>query len=306
MRIGTRVAPAAALALSALLAVACGSGSDHSEPAIGAIRTVTTTSELVLPLDAYGLGTKEYGTVTRAAWHLARACLRRFGSEYTLPEAALTSSAPNFEHPNERRYGLYDPESAGVRGYNVAPEQRPPIENVRTFAWNPSEAELLLVRGPGAGATGPPPPLDLEGRPLPDGGCRGEADRILAGGAPVPANDNLPNELAHELFKKAEADSRVRAAMVQWSGCMARAGYTYATIWEPNDRRWPEEASEEEIATAKADVRCKRETNLVGTWFTVETAYQQQVIDERAEELAAVQTYSRSLAANAARVLSGG
>jgi hypothetical protein len=33
-----------------------------------------------------------------------------------------------------------------------------------------------------------------------------------------------------------------------------------------------------EIATAKADVACKQQTNLVGIWFTVESAHQRTLI----------------------------
>jgi hypothetical protein len=286
------------------MVAACGSGSDASgsEPDIGEIPVIRDTSELVLPLDAYELDSLEYTAVRRAAWRLIRECVRSFGGEYTVAEAVVLRGVPRFDHPHERRYGLYDEGSASARGYNLPPEKQPPDD--RTRAWNPSEAELLLVRGASKEAQ-PVRPKDGDGRELPEHGCQGEADRVLADGTTPPKDQNLPNELSVDANKRALGDSRVRDAMRRWSECMGARGYRYETVWQPNDERWPEPANDKEIATAVADVRCKHETNLLGTMVTVEAAYHQQVIEQRAEELTAVQTHARALATSAARIVTG-
>jgi hypothetical protein len=288
-----------------LLLAACSSGSGSAEPEVEQTPEVRSTSELTLPLDAYALNEKEHGTVQRAAWRLIRDCVAHFGGRYTVPESLVLGEAPRFEHPHERRYGLFDPASAATRGYNVPAEQLPAPKG-ESGGWAPSAAELLLVRGPSPTTPGSTVPTDTAGRPLPEGGCQGESGRTLGEGAPPPANDNLGNELSVEVAKQAEGDSRVREAMGRWSTCMKDRGYSYGSVWEPNDRDWPEPAGPEEIATARADVQCKRETNLVGTWLAVERAYHERVIDERAEELRSVQDRVRALAGNAARVVNGG
>jgi hypothetical protein len=305
MRFGTRRACTPAFLVIFSVLAACGSGSDASgsEPDIGEIPVIRNTSELVLPLDAYGLDSLEYTSIRRAAWRLIRDCVQAFGSEYTVPEAILYKDVPQFDHPHERRYGLYDERSASAWGYNVPPEKQPPAEGAR--AWNPSEAELLLVRG-APKETQPTRPTDRDGRELPEGGCQGEADRVLAEGTSASRDQNLPNELAFEANKRALGDTRVRDAMRRWSECMAARGYKYDTVWQPNDAPWPEPANDQEIATAVADVRCKHETNLLGTMVTVEAAYHEQAIEQRAEELKAVQTRTRALATSAARVVSKG
>jgi hypothetical protein len=303
--IGVRCVKSATVVVFAMMLMSCASGSDSSEPEIGPINEVRSTAEVVLPLDAYGLNHKEYLTVRRAAWRLISRCVERFGGVYTMSESAMLGDVPQFERPHERRYGLYDAESAATRGYNLPAEQLP-IDNQGRSSWDPSDAELLLVRGRTAGGAEVALPTDDQGRQLPEDGCQGEADRELADGTPVPANERLGNELSVEQARAAEADSRVRDVIAKWSECMARSGYQYETVWEPNDRAWPDPANDEEIATAKADVACKQETNLVGTWAAVETAYHERAIDERAEELTDVQTYSRALATNAARIVGQG
>ncbi|MET7398942.1 hypothetical protein ABZS66_36230 [Dactylosporangium sp. NPDC005572] len=262
----------------------------------------------MLPLDAYQLSEKEYVTVQRAAWRLIRDCVQRFGGEYTVPEGLVTADLPRFEHANERRYGLFDADSAAARGYNIPPDLQP-VGRDKSAGWNPSEAEKLLVRGVDTSGGSPVAvelPTDRDGKRLPVDGCTGEANRTLGGGQQASVDTSLGNTLSLDAGKRAEADSRVRDAMQQWGDCMARRGYSYSTIWEPNDRKWPEPAGDEEIATATADVACKKETNLLGVWFAVESAYQQRIIDERIQELTAVQMILQTRAKNAAGVVSGG
>jgi hypothetical protein len=43
--------------------------------------------------------------------------------------------------------------------------------------------------------------------------------------------------------------------------------------------------SDEQRAVASADVACKDEVNLVGTWLAVETAYQTRALEENSEAL---------------------
>jgi hypothetical protein len=299
----TRRARGAVLVATCGLVVSCtsGPGSD-SEPKLGPLRAVKAPADVTLPLDADRLSQREYLTVQRAAWRLTRDCVRRFGGEYTVPESAVVANLPQLEHDNERRYGLLDGDSAAARGYNVAPDQLPPPVD-RSTAWNPTDAEKLLVRGASGGVADVP--KDVAGNPLPSGGCQGEADRKLSDGAKSPPNEHLGEQLSLETFQRSGNDSRVHAAMAKWSACMKSAGYSYQTIWDPNDKKWPDPAGQEEIATAKADVACKVESNLAAIWMQVETAYQKRKLEERAQELELAQQFARTTARNAARVVGG-
>lgn len=296
--------------LAGMLTVALGSCTPGAgpEPQLGPISAVQDASTIVLPLDSYEYAFDDLD-VHRAAWLLTGRCVARFGGEYTITEESLEASLAPLDNINEGRYGLLDPQLAASHGYNV-PNLGPDAADGADIGWDPSETEFLLVRGrpEGLATTSAVPrptvPLDIEGNPLPEGGCSGEADRLLDEGAPLPpTNTELLNKLTGESYQRSESDSRVRDAMSEWSDCMRRSGFEYRSIWEPNDADWPEPAGDEEIATAVADVACKLEVNLVGIWLAVEAAYQNQLIEQHAEELAALRAYQDAVKGNAARIL---
>lgn len=300
-----RVVKSGFLLLIPLVVSACGSGSSSKEPELGPVTTVQSSAEVVLPLDAYQLSQKEYLNIQRASWRLTGKCVARFGGSYTLPEVAVLGNVPQFEHMNERRYGLLDAASAANNGYNLPADQLPPATG-RAFAWNPSDAELLLLNGATAGSA-VAVPTDGAGAALPAGGCRGEATRQLSDSSgSQPPDENLAATLAVESFKRSQADSRVKAVVAKWAACMKAGGRNYREVFEPNDFNWPDPAGQEEIATAQADVACKKQVNLAGVWLAVESAYQKAVMDDHVEELRALQAYVRAQAANAARVVNGG
>lgn len=294
-----RACSAAFAVWATLSVVSCTSGTDSAggEPPVAAPPIIRTAAEIVLPLDAYQQSLRDYTRTQRAAWLLTRDCVRRFGGDYTLPESAVLSSLPRFENQNDRRYGIFDSAQAASQGYRV-PETGGAEDQRR---WNPSPTELLLVRGAADGQA----PTDAGGKVLPEGGCSGEATRALEEGAPPPANDKLGAELSVQTHKRSETDSRVRQVMGRWSECMSRVGHSYRSVWEPNDRTWPAAVGDAEISTATADVACKQETNLVGVWFAVESAYQTRLIEQNAEPLAVVKAHVEAQTRNAARVVGG-
>jgi hypothetical protein len=55
----------------------------------------------------------------------------------------------------------------------------------------------------------------------------------------------------------------------------------------PADRRFaaPGKPAADELATAAADIECKRRTNLVGVWFTAEAAIQDGLVARNRAEL---------------------
>lgn len=304
MNAWVRRARGAVFIITCWLVASCASGpAPDVEPDLGPLRPVRSPADVTLPLDADRFTQREYLSVQRAAWRLTRDCVRRFGAEYTLAESVVTANLPRFEKDNARRYGLLDADSAAARGYNVPPAELPPPVD-RSKSWNPTDAEKLLVRSAPGGMADVP--KDTTGKPLPLGGCQGEADRILLTGTKQPPDDQIAEKLGIETFKRSGNDSRVQAVMARWSACMKRAGYTYQSIWEPNDKQWPDPATAEEIATAKADVACKKETNLAAIWMQVETAYQKKIIDERAQDLALARQFVQVTARNAARIVGGG
>jgi hypothetical protein len=291
-----------------LLTAGCGLGSDshgaEAEPELGPIRVIADTDEIVLPIDAYIEDRKQRVLIKRAAWTLVKKCTERFAIEYTLPLDLLLRGTVEDRLKNGRRYGVSDLQSVSKYGYNEPPETRPVVSNDNGSGWNPSETEMLILRGPTGGAASP---KDVNGNPLAEGGCEVEADRKLAeaegNSAPAAPDLSLPGRLSIESFKLAERDSRVQAAMKGWSDCMARSGFKYKSIWDPHDTAWPDGPSSAEIATAKADVECKKQVNLLGIWYATESAYQKQKIDANIEAMNAITKYQQVTSRNAARIV---
>jgi hypothetical protein len=290
--------------LALALAVSACTGGEEPEPEIGPLPTVDGPGDVILPLDAYFLSSEEYRAYQLAGWILIGECLERFGATYTLAREDLLAGLPVFEHNGPRRYGIFDADHAAQYGYHLSPEEAPPAADPDR-RWNPSETELFLVRGATSEFSGRTLPLDSNGEPLPPGGCSEEADRILTGGVPRPANSNLGNELSLESFRLMENDSRVQQVVGAWSDCMRESGYDYSSHWAANDAGWGDSATvtEEEIAVATADVACKKQVRLIETCLAVETAYQERLIEQNAEALEGIRTYFRVQAANAAEIV---
>jgi hypothetical protein len=97
----------------------------------------------------------------------------------------------------------------------------------------------------------------------------------LRAGVPALPDELLAQRLSLDSYGRSRQDPQVQAVTRQWSRCMAARGYAYpGPLDPPADRRFRGPVSATEIATAAADIACKRRTNLLGVWSAVETAYQ--------------------------------
>jgi hypothetical protein len=224
---------------------------------------------------------------------LGRDCMRRFGLDWPVIEGAPPDSN---QPPHRRRYGLFDLEHAQQHGYHPDPTKQGGWEPVIERDATPEEMAVWAGRGR----------AQINGQPVPEGGCAGEAIQKLADGAPPPPQI-FPEQLANEAHKRAEQHSSVREAMNRWSDCMKRRGFQYQTPSDANnDSRWHTNQPEQpEIETAKADVICKQESNLVAIWYGVEIAYQKKIIEEKSSQLEAAKAYNETIIRNAARYVAG-
>lgn len=216
--------------------------------------------DLRLPLDDYLLSPAELRDLSAARVLLIRRCMTAAGLDY--PSRA--DSAPKGPMTwNERRYGITDPDLAAVDGYGLG------------------------AREPVSGK--PAPRLDAEQRAALDGpqGCTVRAGEEQRRGDPKLDRD-LPRRLTAASFARSRRDPAVVDVAREWSDCMRAKGFRYTDpLAPPADRRFagPGEPAAAEIATATADVECKRRTNLVGVWFTAESAIQDGLVAGNRAEL---------------------
>lgn len=294
-----------------------------AEPALSAILAIESGAGVRLPLDAYEVTYDERAALALAEARLTKACAARFGVDFDIPADHVLANAIGIgtydanKSPYAYYYLLNDIDVAREYGY-LRPAGLPaePAEEWTSlihddqYTWivinglEPAPRPPELDRGSGQShhleatyPTGVERPVDSDGSPLPQGGCGGEAVSILAGDGAV-YDYAYAHELAEEpYFLALEEDSRVAAATEAWSACMADRGYDYDTPEDPFvDPAWYVVGSDgtidesrppkpEEIVTAVADVECKQVVNYLGVRVAVESAYQEQVIEEHFQDL---------------------
>jgi hypothetical protein len=288
-----RLASAAVAVLVITAGAGCRQGgtAEDGEPALGEIPRSPNVTALSLPMDAY-LGTPAVRrTVNEARNALFASCMRRFGFQPTPPVLP-----PALRSNHVGRYGLAVLAEAQQHGYHPASMGRVNPSARSGSAEEASPAARAVAEGTGQRVEG-----------LPAGGCLGEARRKIAAGAPTPPDADIAARLDFQANSQARQDSRVLKVTAAWSACMKRAGYAYADPMAANDdpRFRTDAPSAPEVQVATADVRCKQETNLVGVWVAVESAYQRRAIERNAEPLHAVKALLDTQIRNAAALPDG-
>jgi hypothetical protein len=259
-------------AFSALL-VLCGcvstaSGSESAEPAVGKPLKTLSTTNLRLPLESYLPTAGQVREFDQARLVLIDRCMKRFGFGYKVDLPDVQSGSTD---SNSRRYGITDSRLAAKRGYGLATGDAGLQAHPATPKLGADEQTVLYGEGSSS----------IKGKTVPTGGCLDEANRGLDARSPKGADFTVTQQLSFTSLRQSQRDSRVRKVVKAWSDCMAGQGYHYANPLAPlSDPKLGGGTGADAIRTAHADLECKRSTNLVGVWFTVESAYQQRLINQ--------------------------
>ncbi|MET0132896.1 MAG: hypothetical protein ABW215_04805, partial [Kibdelosporangium sp.] len=281
----TRASAAAGLAGLVVLAACATAGQQPAEPRVESVPVLLASADLRLPVQDYLATAEQNELFARARLKLVQDCMKRFGVDY--PAEPVTADQYGPRSLTDRRYGITDAELARTSGYGLGArdpglQKRPPRPDID------AAGETVLT---GAGQS------VVNGDPVPAGGCLGEADRTLSASVPTGTDVELGRRLQLQSFDAAKQDSRVRAVFRAWSDCMAQHGYHYADpLAAAGDPTFTGVPTAAQIAVATTDIACKSATNLVGVWFTVETAYQKRQIEQDPAGFAAVR---QALAARA-------
>ncbi|WP_411073818.1 hypothetical protein [Streptomyces sp. cmx-4-7] len=271
------------------------SGSGGTEPAIGDVPVVLDSASLRFPLDAYLPTGAQRKALAEAQDVLVDRCMKRYG--YRFPVRGGHSSGGD----NARRYGVSSAETAARYGYEnpdtVERPQKPPEKPM-------GPNEKLVLNGEASVDPSKPVPMSQEeaegsdqgvitvaGRKVPAGGCLREGFLKLYAPTRDSVDIMVPQNFGFDAYGRSRQDSRVRRAVEEWSACMAKGGYrTEDPVSPQNDLGFGDTTldSPKAVTAARQDVVCKEETNLVGVWSTVETAYQKRLIEQNAETLSAV------------------
>ncbi len=123
---------------------------------------------------------------------------------------------------------------------------------------------------------------------IPTGGCETESKAELAsyGLGQSEPYDSLPTDISLQSFSAARSSAQVKRAFAKWSACMASYGYHYANPFSAaSSFASTTTISRQQIQVAVSDIECARKVNVQGVGFSVESAYQNQMIHRYAWQL---------------------
>ncbi|MFB6523743.1 hypothetical protein [Streptomyces sp. NPDC056401] len=257
---------------------------------------------LDLPLETYMQDYADTVAIGNATRLLAQDCMKTYGLDVQLPAPGPNPSPTENDANMERRYGLTDRETAATYGYGLPGDEKP-----RTRQQPPGldalEIEVLTGRKAPTGQEGrTAPPLPLEarekareshnGKKIHERGCGGWADQEIN----APTADELTriSALNGTSFTESMKTPAVVAAFKAWSACMAGKGHPgFKDPFEAARSVTRPEGSPtgpQEITLALAEIDCKAETGLVGTWFAEESKIQTTIVEEQRQVLDAFKT----------------
>lgn len=243
---------------------------------------VTAASQIHLPLARYLSTAADQEAYFAAVNMEQKRCAAGFGLSSTLPVAQQPTE---LESATARRYGIVDASEVARYGY-----QMPPMSSgaaaVQATRWDPDERELAVMsaREPdGSPVTQDP----VTGKTIPDGGCAAEGFRLIDKGQSSPALNDVVEELLGQAWSRTIADPQARAAARKWSACMAVHGHDFQHRWDAAGSVGGRPKSEQ-IATARQDLGCARETGYIDAWYAIDSAYQNQLIKDHQAELEVV------------------
>ncbi|WP_333777712.1 hypothetical protein [Streptomyces sp. IBSBF 3136] len=308
----TGLAALAVLAALSCTATGCTSATPTAQraaaaPEVGTVPTLDNTRARKLPVEKYLISPQENAKIESARSALMTSCMKRFGFTF---KPATPDYGQKWDQTSHR-YDPTDPALAAAHGYHgprrgtQAGAQRP--------ARKPMSSAMEVVLGHGLGAPTPPggatPPADgkYHGLTIPKGGCMGEAEAKLTRGGGIIQDAPGAVDINFKDYVRSMADPKLKAAFAKWSSCMKEKGFSYPTPEAAvKDPAWNSpKPSKHELATAAADVDCKRRNNVVGTWFAVEAAYETRDIQSDIKKMTRIRNSIDIAVRNAAAAPAG-
>ncbi|WP_392900476.1 hypothetical protein [Streptomyces sp. LN699] len=235
-------------------------------------------------MEAYLPSDEERRHMAQAKGTLIGDCMKRagYGQWHPAPELPKVGS----KTLTDWRYGIHDGRLAQSRGYRAEASEQAAYD-----------AAVNVGAVDGTSALGP------DGQALQV--CRGEVRNLLKGD--VVDYGEEAQKLGNEAFLRSKEEPAVVAAFAAWSSCMKEKGYTYKQPLDASDdpRFGSRDVTQEEIATAVADIACRDRTHVAKIWWEAETRLQTASLEKHAESLNKSRKDMDTAAKAAADVLAG-
>ncbi|WP_244204298.1 hypothetical protein [Streptomyces africanus] len=303
MRMKARRASIGSLVIAATLVSVAGCSGDATtaNPSVATPKPTVSfdpadPATWVLPIEGYLPSDAERKQISQARKILISDCMKGFGFSW---EPAADLPRIGGKTLVDWRYGIHDMALAKERGYKPAADEQE--------AYDQAVEEGALD---GTSGTGPDTQAleggakKVGGKPVPEGGCLGEADRKISAGA---ANTTIAQTISNETFAQSQQSPEVVEAFKAWSDCMKASGFHYPRPLDASDD--PQFGSRSvtplEIRTATADISCRDKTKVAKIWFDAEVAIQNEEIESRPEQLNGERKSLNEAVKKAADVIAG-
>lgn len=265
-------------------------------------------------LHGYFLSPEGDATIGQARRIVTARCMEKFGFDYPVEDfaTAVEYLRASEAEADSRLYGITDRATASRYGYMTLPTD-PEVERRGTVEQSAAYQKVLLAGSlPGKYRGRTPPSIgEIDGVPIPPGGCAGQAVFEISG-----SYDGIGSQLARQLWilsnERAQSDPAYRAAAADWAACLGKKGYR---VTDPlNDDGDIERltvglgerpASPEEIALALADIDCKEETDLVARQNKIDLRYAEETLEKHQLALAEERKRLDALLKSATAVVAG-
>ena len=263
---------------------------------------VTEEPLLKTPLQAYRLTPTELATVYYAKDLLVQQCMGRFGFDHAPRRSfsdELQAMLKQERWDISRLYGVSVREWAEEYGYGLPPddpestEQEPERSASFTFVLSGQRTVNGELPRPSLGDE-TESPGEVDGQPIPPGGCLGEARRELGTGDPNVSDFGMAHDLRMLGRPEFEGGAAYRKVVGEWTACLADKGYRVTAPLddqgdigkmldaraERGDGDLTGPATPSEIELAVADVDCKQQVGYVKRLDEARAALDAKTIEE--------------------------
>jgi hypothetical protein len=212
-------------------------------------------------------------------------CMRKAGFDFQAP-----SPEPAAGRNERARYGLLSEQDAAAYGYGGRPEDEIVITTGSEFVPQddagmkaftaaldgaPGSERVVPIINPETGASTASQTVGT--------GCWDQANATIFGSdeafVQYITDDLWLQDVIGQSLTSALADPAVVEAEADWSRCMQRSGYSFATPDEPRSQDWGERRpSATEIETATTDARCRAESSYEETLVAADSRAQNDLV----------------------------
>lgn len=242
------------------------------------------------PLQSYFATPEQEASIGQAQDILTARCMKKFGYQYAVPDYSdrVKKAKASADQAGSRLYGVTD--IAAARKYGLGVDVSGSRSEESEEQAEPSDAYYFVLLGSKGGPVAPqegaPSPGEVDGIPIPAGGCLGDARKQVTGSVRGVAEE-VGQDLWIQTSFRAQSDPKYSTVVDDYRACMSKSGYNVTAILDDKGDTQKflrdletTEPSRAEIDFAIALVQCKKKVDLVPRLHAIDSDYAAKAIDD--------------------------